>query len=189
MKKAAVIAASGLEEGETLTIVDILRRAGLACDLIGLEKEVEGGHGIVMVCDDTLNLGLVDYDMIILPGGYGGVESMCNCPELLEILQRMDEQHKYVCAMCAAPYVLDQAGLLEGRTFTAYPGYDKKIAHGHFVEDEVAVDSHLVTSRGPATVYAFAYRLAELLGADSVPVKERMLYSHAFVQKGEGNHV
>lgn len=185
MVKAAVIAAPGLEEGETLTIVDILRRANLECDLIGLKKEIEGGHGITMVCDSILDETVAKYDMIILPGGYGGVESMCSSKQLLEILQKMDKQNKHICAICAAPYVLDQAGLLEGRTFTAYPGYDKKIPHGNFVEDEVVVDGNLVTSRGPATVYAFSYKLADLLHANSKAVKDRMLYSHAFNSKEE----
>ena len=72
MKKAAIIIASGFEEGEALTIADIIKRAHLQCDLVGFEQEVKGGHEIIVRCDHILNETLLDYDMVILPGGYGG---------------------------------------------------------------------------------------------------------------------
>lgn len=124
MKKVAIIVAPGFEEGETLTIVDIIRRAHITCDLVGFEKEVEGGHEIIVRCDNVLNEMLVDYDMVILPGGYGGAEAMKNKTILLSYLQQMNEKGKYICAMCAAPIVLEKANLLVNRKFTAYKGYD-----------------------------------------------------------------
>jgi 4-methyl-5(b-hydroxyethyl)-thiazole monophosphate biosynthesis len=180
MKKAAVIVAPGFEEGETLTIVDILRRAHLQCDIFGFDKIVEGGHDIVVQCDKVLNHEVVDYDMVILPGGYGGAAHMRDSDELMGILQQMDKEGKYVCAMCAAPIALERAGLLEHKNFTAYKGYDQKIKAGHYLEDKVVVDGHIVTGRGPATVYAFAYKLVDLLGGDSLAVKKRMVYFNAF---------
>ena len=180
MKKAAVIIAPGFEESETLTIADILRRAHIDCRLVGLDNIVEGGHGIVIRCDEILSDDVCDYDIIILPGGYGGVDAMLASDHLIDVLQQMSKNNKFICAMCAAPVVLEKAKLLQGKNFTAYKGYDQKIRQGHFCYDKIVIDGHLATSRGPATAYAFAYKLVELLGKDALPVKNRMLYFNAF---------
>lgn len=181
MKKAAVIIAPGFEEGEALTIIDIIRRAELSCDSVGLtQKVVTGAHDITVACDKVLSMDICDYDMIVLPGGIPGATNLRDSDLLMDVIRKMDADGKYVCAMCAAPIALERAGVLEGKTYTAYVGYDKKIKAGTFSEDQVAVDGNVVTSRGPATAYAFAYKLAELLGGDAQAVKNRMLYDHAF---------
>ena len=134
MKKAAIIIASGFEEGEALTIADIIKRAHLQCDLVGFEQEVKGGHEIIVRCDHILNETLLDYDMVILPGGYGGAEAMKNNPTLISYLQQMNEKGKYVCAMCAAPIVLEKANLLVDKKFTIesdIPNPVKSSIHSH----------------------------------------------------------
>ena len=118
--------------------------------------------------------------MIILPGGYEGVQNMVNNETLINVLKEMNEQGKYISAMCAAPVVLEKAGVLENKNFTAYQGYDQKIKQGNFKEDKVVIDKNLITSRGPATAYAFAYKLVDILGGDSLAVKKRMVYFNAF---------
>ena len=169
MKKAAIIIASGFEEGEALTIADIIKRAHLQCDLVGFVRS-----------DHILNETLLDYDMVILPGGYGGAKAMKNNPTLISYLQQMNEKGKYICAMCAASIVLEKANLLVDKKFTAYQGYDQKIKQGTYLNDKVVIDGNIVTSRGPATAYAFAYKLVDLLGGDSLEVKKRMVYFNAF---------
>lgn len=180
MKKVAVVVAPGFEKGETLTIVDIMRRAHIQCDMFGFNKVVQGGHDIEVACDDVLSEKVLDYDMIVLPGGYGESRAMRDSDLMMDLLHQMNEKGKYICAMCAAPIVLERAGLLEGKNFTAYQGYDQKIDQGHYLEDKVVIDGQIVTSRGPATAYAFAYKLVDLLGGDSLAVKKRMVYSNAF---------
>lgn len=180
MKKVAVIVAPGFEEGETLTIVDIIRRANLECDMFGFDRYVEGGHEITVQCDKVLSQEIIDYDMVVLPGGYGGSANMRDSQEVIDILLDMNKQGKYICVMCAAPIVLEKANLLKNKNFTAYKGYDRKIKQGHYLEDKVVVDGNIVTSRGPATAYAFAYKLVDLLGGDSLSVKKRMVYFNAF---------
>lgn len=87
---------------------------------------------------------------------------------------------------CAAPIALEQAGILENRNYTAYVGYQDIIKVGNFKEDIVVVDKNLVTSRGPATAYEFAYALVDVLGGDSIAVKKRMVYTNAFdVEEGK----
>lgn len=180
MKKAAVIVAPGFEEGETLTIVDIIRRGNIQCDTFGFDDIVEGGHQITMKCDKVLSEEMINYDMVILPGGYGGATNMRDSQKVISILQEMNKQNKYICAMCAAPIVLEKANLLINKKYTAYIGYDQKIHQGTYLEDIVVIDGNIVTSRGPATVYAFAYRLVDLLGGDSLAIKKRMVYFNAF---------
>ena len=100
MKKAAVLVAPGFEEGETLTIVDIIRRADLQCDMFGFDKVVEGGHEISVQCDKILNREVTDYDMVILPGGYDGAVNLKESNEVIAILHEMNKKGKYICAMC-----------------------------------------------------------------------------------------
>lgn len=180
MKKAAVLVAPGFEEGETLTIVDIIRRANLQCDTFGFDQVVTGGHDITLQCDKVLSDEVIDYDMVILPGGYDGALNLRDSEKVMNILHQMNEKGKYICAMCAAPIALEQAGLLDHKNYTAYLGYDKKIKKGNYLEDKVVIDGQIVTSRGPATAYAFAYKLVELLGGDALAVKNRMVYFNAF---------
>lgn len=180
MGSVAIIVAPGFEEGETLTIIDIIRRANLQCDIFGFDKVVKGGHGISIQCDKILNDEVINYDMIILPGGYDGADNMKNSEKVITILHKMNEKGKYICAMCAAPIVLEKANLLENKKYTAYMGYDQKIKQGYYLEDKVVIDRNIVTSRGPATAYAFAYKLVDLLGGDSLAVKKRMVYFNAF---------
>ena len=180
MKKVSVILAPGFEEGETLTIVDIFRRANIECDMVGFEEVVEGAHQINVKCDKVLSHDVVNSDMIVLPGGYPGATNLKESDELMDILNEMNNQGKYVTAMCAAPIALERAGLLKNKNYTAYVGYDKKIKDGNYKDEKVLIDGNLITSRGPATAYAFAYKLVDVLGGDSLAVKNRMVYFNAF---------
>lgn len=181
MKKAAIIIANGFEEGETLTIIDIIRRANLVCDIFSTEGEmVEGSHNISVKADKILDESVEEYDMVILPGGLPGATNLRDNDKLMEILKNMNNNGKYVCAMCAAPIALERAGCLDDKNYTAYLGYDEKIKSGNYLAEKVVVDGNVVTSRGPATAYAFAYKLVDLLGGDSLAVKHRMVYFNAF---------
>lgn len=181
MKRAALILARGFEESEALSMADILRRADLICELTGLKEEiVEGAHGIPVKCDRLLGPDAADYDMILLPGGYGAVDEMCESRELLEILQKMNRNGKFITALCAAPAVLAKAGILEGKSYTAYTGYGEKISQGTYVKKPVVTDGNLITGMGPAMAYAVAFRAVQALGGDARAVKDRMLYDHSF---------
>ena len=184
--KAAVIIAPGCEEGEALTIVDIFRRAEITCDMIGLEaQDITGAHQITMRCDHVLDENLKDYDMVILPGGYEGTDAMAASESLRTSLQEMNRAGKYIAALCAAPEVLDQAGLLEGKTFTCYPTVADQIRSGNRTDDVTVQDGNIITGKGPALAWAFAYKLVDVLGGDSETVKKRMVYYNAFDVKGE----
>lgn len=180
-KRVAIIAAPGCEEGETLTIVDIIRRAELTCDIVGLESTmVTGAHNITFEADYIINNEVSDYDMVVLPGGYGGADAMSDSELLLSLLQEMNRKGKYIAAICAAALVLNAAGLLEGKNYTCYPTIAGKIHSGNRIDDKIVTDGNLITSQGPATAYAFAYKLVELLGGDAKAVQNRMVYFNAF---------
>ncbi|MGT2828228.1 DJ-1 family glyoxalase III [Streptococcus hillyeri] len=181
MVKVAVLVAPGFEEGETLTIADIVRRANIECDLVGTEENVTGAHDITLKCDKVIDDTLSsEYDMVVLPGGRPGADNLRDNELVIKAVREMDENGKWVAAMCAAPIALEKAGILEGRDFTGYIGYGEVIKTGNFKEDIVVVDRNLVTSRGPATAYAFAYALVDVLGGDSIAVKKRMVYTNSF---------
>ena len=189
-KRCAVLLAEGFEEGEAITIIDILRRAGIVCDGLGLnDLIVTGGHGITVKADKVFNSSLLDYDLIVIPGGLPGATNLRDDDRLIEALRAAEKENKTISAICAGPIVLECAGLLKDHQFTAYPGYENKIgAEGHFKDELVVIDRHIITSRGPATAYAFVYALVDYLGYDAKAVQERMLYDAAFPNREDLKH-
>jgi 4-methyl-5(b-hydroxyethyl)-thiazole monophosphate biosynthesis len=171
MARVLVPLADGCEELEAVTVIDLLRRAGVEVVTAGLkEGPVTASRGVVLMPDRTLDEILGDdFDMIVLPGGLPGADHLDNDPRIHRLLQQMAEQDKYTAAICAAPKVLFNAGLLDNRKATAYPGIiDGRIAAESLLLDQAVVsDGRVVTSRGPGTAMDFALSLIEhLLGAD-----------------------
>ena len=166
MKSALVILAEGFEEIEALTVVDILRRAGVACDLCSLQGElVEGAHGIKVACDTYIDHeNTVNYDAIILPGGMPGTINLKNSAHTLDLIREYYSSGKLIGAICAAPLVLAEAGLLKGRTITSYPSFKEELDNCIYKEEKVIVDENIVTSRGPATALPFAFEILKELG-------------------------
>ena len=122
MKKVAVLLSQGFEECEALTTVDVLRRAGLTCDMVGVEAiETTGSHGISVLADRTLTEDMDDYDMVVLPGGLPGAEHLRDDARVIALLRCFDAQGKFIAAICAAPMALKAAGVTDGRAFTSYP--------------------------------------------------------------------
>jgi 4-methyl-5(b-hydroxyethyl)-thiazole monophosphate biosynthesis len=158
--------AQGCEEIEAVTVVDILRRAGVQATTASLgEKTIKASRGAVLLADMTLDEALEqDFDMVVLPGGLPGSEHLKNDPRIIARLQHMAAQNKYIAAICAAPMALHAAGLLEGRRATSFPGVLDALPGNHIVlDDPVVVDGNIITSRGPGTAMDFALRLVELL--------------------------
>jgi 4-methyl-5(b-hydroxyethyl)-thiazole monophosphate biosynthesis len=170
MARVLIPLANGCEELEAVTLIDILRRAGVEVVTAALaEGPVKASRGVVLVADRDLDdvLG-EDFDMIVLPGGLPGADNLDADPRIHALLQRMAEQGRFTAAICAAPKVLLNAGLLDGRSATAYPGIiDGRVgATTRLLEDAVVSDGTVVTSRGPGTAMDFALTLVEhLLGA------------------------
>lgn len=171
MARVLVPLANGCEELEAVTVIDLLRRAGVDVVTAGLaDGPVTASRGVVLLPDRSLDEVLGEsFDMIVLPGGLPGAERLDADPRIHGLLQRMADEGCYTAAICAAPKVLLNAGLLDQRRATAYPGIIDGSAAGTamLTEDSVVVDGKVVTSRGPGTAMDFALMLIEqLLGAD-----------------------
>ena len=180
MSRVLMPLAEGFEEIEAVTVVDLLRRAGIEVHTAALaRRDVTGSHGITVVADIGLDdAAAADYDMIVLPGGMPGADHLKKDARVVALLQQFARTGRYTAAICAAPGVLAHAGLLEGRAATSYPGFLKPdSAPGiRLREDAVVIDGKVVTSRGPGTAVPFALSLIELLAGTTArrAVQERL---------------
>ena len=167
MARVLVPLAPGCEELEAVTVIDLLRRAGIEVLSAGLEDgPVTASRGVVLVPDTTLDAALrQDFDMVVLPGGGPGSDRLNDDPRVVSLLKRMADAGRYTAAICAAPKVLATAGLLEGRRATGFPGVLERAAPPGvtLLEDAVVHDGKVVTSRGPGTAMDFALTLIEIL--------------------------
>ena len=180
MAKVAVILANGFEEIEALTVVDVLRRANIACHILGIEQVVTGSHGISVQADRLWQGNLDDYDMVVLPGGMPGSANLRDDQDLMKGLAKMQEEDKWIAAICAAPIALEKAGVLENKKFTCYDGVEESIKSGNYLKETVVTDGKLITSRGPSTALAFAYTIVEKLGGAADSLRQGMLYTDVF---------
>jgi 4-methyl-5(b-hydroxyethyl)-thiazole monophosphate biosynthesis len=167
MKRVLVPLAEGFEELEAVTIVDILRRAGIEVVIASLAgSPVTGSHGIRIAADTPLGaLAEQDFDMIALPGGMPGADHLKADPRIAQLIRAHRAKGRPVAAICAAPMVLEAAGALDGRRATSYPGFLQGAGHTTVADEAVVADAGVITSRGPGTALDFALALvAELAG-------------------------
>jgi len=162
-----------------------MRRGGIEVRLAYLEDELQGdlvvgANGITIKADTSIkNVILDDFDMMVLPGGWGGTYALAENARVIELLQEFKAK-KVVGAMCAAPFALKKAGVL-GERYTAYPGAVEEIDHPGYVSDQkVVVDGNVMTSQGPGTAVCFGLAIVErLVGKETMQqIKEGMLLSY-----------
>ncbi len=165
MHKVLVPLAQGCEELEAVTIIDLLRRAGINVITAGLDTNpVTASRNTVLIPDTDLDTALKDdYDMIVLPGGLPGADHLDKDNRIKNILIKMTNSDKFTAAICAAPKVLLNAGLLENKTATSYPGFLDKATNTEISNKAVVIDGKIITSRGPGTAMDFALTLIESL--------------------------
>lgn len=163
MKTVLVMLAPGFEEIETITIVDILRRAGARVTLAATVPGVlEGSRGIKVAPDDVLEAVMdKEFDLICLPGGQPGTDNLNKDPRIEKLLLRMQNQGKYIAAICAAPIVLQKAGILKDRSMTCHPSVQTQFAS--YIDDRVVIDGKVITSQSPGTAMEFSMKLVEIL--------------------------
>lgn len=180
MRRVAVLMAEGYEEGETLTIVDLLRRGGIECHTFSFNEEyVKGMHGMYVKADKIFSEEIKEYDVLVLPGGRPGGQNLRENPEVISLIQYFNDHGKYLGALCSGTIALEVADVIKGKKVTGYTGYENKLLSGNFVDDVAVFDKNIITSQGPATPYPFAFKILEVLGKDVTEMKERLMYNFA----------
>ncbi len=166
MKKIAIPLATGFEETEAITVIDILRRANLDVTTISIGETlvVDGAHGIKVNADKLF--GEIDFDkmdMIVLPGGMPGTINLDNHIELKKRVIEFDLDEKWIGAICAAPSIIGKLGLLEDKEATCYPSFEDKLFNAKISEKTTVVADNIITSRGLGTAIEFALTIVENL--------------------------
>lgn len=165
MPKVLVPIATGFEEIEAITIVDVLRRADIEVVMAGVErKQVIGAHGIEIKTSTHINdINSNEFDMIILPGGMPGSLNLKNSQKVQSLLGEMDQGGKYIGAICAAPIALAEAEVLKS-SYTCYPSFEKDITDSTYMKNEdIVMDQNTITANGPKSAMKFSLEIVEKL--------------------------
>jgi 4-methyl-5(b-hydroxyethyl)-thiazole monophosphate biosynthesis len=159
-----ILLADGFEEAEAIVPADLLRRAGVQVALVGVTgAQVTGAHGIAVACDRELSQVKDEPELVMLPGGLGGVENLGASSAAMELVQRTAQAGRYVAAICAAPSLLGKLGLLKGRKAVCYPGMEETMGADAQRGHSVVVDGKFITGEGPGAAFDFGLKLVETL--------------------------
>lgn len=160
-----VLLGTGFEETEAVAPIDLLRRAGIAVQAVGLNGNiVYGSHHIGIEADITIDqMDLTNLDMLMLPGGLGGVASIKSCEKAMDAIRFAHENSKWIAAICAAPTILAELGILEGKRAVCYPGCEEEMAGAIMVSDAAVRDGHIITGTSAGCAVPFGLALIEAL--------------------------
>ncbi len=179
MPKVLIPLADGFEEVEAVALVDVLRRAGIEVVTAGLHSgPVVSARGIKVIPDAAIDgVSADDFDMIVLPGGQPGSDNLNADERVRALIKDFYGKGKLTGAICAAPYVLANTGILAGKHVTAFPSYSDKLGTALYEESSVVEDGNILTSRGPGTALCFGLAIAEKLAGKEKArsIKEAML--------------
>lgn len=167
-----ILLGKGFEETEAIAPGDILRRAQIPMQYVGIGgRIVEGAHGIGIQADITLEeMVLSDMDMIVLPGGLGGVESVEASSDAMKAVEYALIHDRFVAAICAAPTILGKRGWLDGRHAVCYPGCEGAMGEAILhMDKEAVVDGKIITGRAPGAAIEFGLTLAGMLPGAFTP--------------------
>ena len=172
MKTIFVFLAEGFEEIEALTPVDVLRRAGLSVQTVSVmdEQVVAGAHGVPVLADKMFaEINPEDAEMILLPGGLPGATNLDAHEGLSRMILDFAAAEKPLAAICAAPLVLGNRGLLQGKKVTCYPGFETYLQGAEYTAALVEKDGNIITGKGPGAAMEFAFAIVEkYCGIDKV---------------------
>ena len=164
MKTIFVFLADGFEEIEAITPIDVLRRAGLNVQTVSVMEEqiVAGAHGIPVVADKMFaDIHLEDAEMLLLPGGLPGATNLDAHQGLSNMIMAFASEEKPLSAICAAPLVFGNRGLLQGKKATCYPGFESYLTGAEYTAALVETDGNFITAKGPGAAMDFAFAIVE----------------------------
>lgn len=175
-----VMLTDGFEEIEALAFVDILRRGEVEVKTVSVENTdtVTGAHNIAVKPDICLDEVCNDYQAIVLPGGMPGTLNLQKSCKLEHILKDAYANNKMIGAICAAPMIIGQLGMLESKEATCYPSFEKYLNGAMVTKKRVCVSNNIITSCGAGTAHDFAFSFLEILKGKDIAEKIRssMLY-------------
>lgn len=166
MKKAAIFFGTGYEEIEALTVVDLLRRAGIetVCVAIDNAGSVTGNHNISVAMDAGIDdIDFDSFDILVCPGGTPGTKRLEACERLTENIRKFNENGRLIAAICAAPSIFGHMGLLHGKKACIYPGMEAELTGAEVCYDKVVKTGNIITSRGMGTAIAFGLEIVAAL--------------------------
>jgi 4-methyl-5(b-hydroxyethyl)-thiazole monophosphate biosynthesis len=170
MKKAFVFLATGFEEIEATGTINVLRRGAIDVIVISITGDyvVTGAHGIALLADELFEkTDFSGADALILPGGMPGSSNLNAFEPLKKLLVEQYESDRIVAAICAAPLVLGELGILNGRKATCYPGYEPHLTGAILTDEPVVTDGNVITGKGPGLVFDFGLALVSELNGPS----------------------
>lgn len=170
MAKIIIPISNGFEEIEAISIIDVCRRANIDVTIAALENiQTIGAHNVKIEADCMIdNINSNDFDMIVLPGGLPNAFTLAENEKVQSLLNEFKINNKKIGAICAAPYALHKANVLN-ENFTCYPSFEKKIReNGYHNEDAVVIDNNVITSRGPGTAIIFALEIVNILSGEEI---------------------
>mgnify|MGYP001358443868 CR=1 FL=1 len=176
MARVGVHLATGFEELEAITVLDVLRRADIEVLMISMTKEenVTSARGLTVVSDILFkDVNYEKIDMIVLPGGIPGSTNLAAHEGLKQKIDQFANQGKYLASICAAPIVYGQMGLLKGKTAVCYPGYEKYLNGAEITTERVVQTQNYITSIGPGASLEFSFKLVEILKDKNISEKVR----------------
>jgi len=160
-----ILLANGFEEIEAISVIDILRRAEIDLKIVSIYNslQVSSDRNLNVTADITISeIDKENITSIILPGG-SGYENLENSEKTKNLLLYANNHNKYLFAICAAPSILGNLGILNNKKATCYPGFEKYLIGSKNCNDDVCIDGNIITSRGPGTAHKFAYEIVSTL--------------------------
>lgn len=164
MSKAAVFFGTGYEEIEALTVVDILRRAGIETDMVSVtgERKVTSSHKVTVEMDAVIDeVDFDSLDVIVLPGGMPGTKNLEACGPLMEQVDRFTSEGRLVAAICAAPSILGHRGHLKGKKACSFPSFEDHLEGAEVLQQPAVTDGNIITGRGMGAAVDFGLAILE----------------------------
>ena len=166
MSRTAIFFATGYEEIEALTVVDILRRAGEEITMVSVtdERSVKSSHGVEVTMDKVLSeVNFDETDVIVLPGGMPGTKNLEACAALMEQVDAFVQAGKTVAAVCAAPSILGHRGHLNGKKACSFPDMESQLEGAEVLREPAVIDGNIITGRGMGAAIPFGLAILEKL--------------------------
>lgn len=176
-KKILILLANGFEEIEALAPLDVLRRLNYEVQLVSMNNglEVISSHNVIFKADVIYDENL-NGQGVIIPGGLPGATNLRDDERVISFVKKFYSENKLIAAICAGPIVLEKAKILKNHNATCYPGFENQLECLNYLIDKVVISKNIITSRGPATAFDFAFAIASYLGLDTSKLLKGMLF-------------